>query len=159
VGNASHELTLPAFFGGPVSPYINGVPGGPMRPGIFATATSGRLSSGGSYWGIMELSGNLREQVVSLADAQGRAYRGSHGEGTTTPPADWPAARFRTRDPKDPGKQDGQGSGVRGGFYGDFPEALRVSDRSRSRFSPRQSDFSPQCRPDQNGWRCGRTAP
>jgi len=159
VGNASHELTLPAFFGGPVSPYINGVPGGPMRPGIFATATSGRFSSGGSYWGIMELSGNLREQVVSLADAQGRAYRGSHGDGTTTPPADWPAAGFRKRDPKDPGKQDGQGSGVRGGFYGDFPEALRVSDRSRSRFSPRQSDFSPQCRPDQNGWRCGRTAP
>lgn len=158
-GNAVHDLTLPAFFGGPVSPYINGVPGGPMRPGIFAGPATGRVAAGSSYWGIMELSGNVREQVVTLADAAGRAFRGSHGDGTTTPPADWPVARFSMRAPKDAGKTDGQGSGARGGSYADMPDALRVSDRSRSLFTPRQSDFSPQCRPDWNGWRGGRTAP
>ena len=158
-GNANHDLTLPAFFGGPVSPYINGVPGGPMRPGIFATATTGRIPAGGSYWGIMELSGNVREQVVTVADAAGRSFGGSHGDGTATPPADWPPARFSKRNPKDAGKADGRGSGVRGGSYADMPDALRVSDRSRSLFAPRQSDFSPQCRPDWNGWRGARAAP
>lgn len=159
VGNANHDLTLPAFFGGPVSPYINGVPGGPMRPGIFAGAATGRVAAGGSYWGIMELSGNVREQVVSLADATGRSFRGSHGDGTTTPPADWPVARFSKRGPKDAGKLDGRGSGVRGGSYADMPAMLRVSDRSRSLFVPRPSDFSLQCRPDRNGWRGARSAP
>lgn len=158
-GNANHDLTLPAFFGGPVSPYINGVPGAPMRPGIFATATTGRVAAGASYWGIMELSGNVREQVVTLADARGRSFRGSHGDGTTTLPDDWPPARFSKRGPKDAGKTDGHGSGVRGGSYADMPDALRVSDRSRSLFVPRQSDFSPQCRPDWNGWRGARAAP
>ena len=31
----------------------------PLRPGIFATSDSGRAHGGASYWGILDLSGNL----------------------------------------------------------------------------------------------------
>ncbi len=46
--------------------------GGPVRNGIFATSTSNRISSGGSFYGIMELSGNLIERVVTSANILGR---------------------------------------------------------------------------------------
>ena len=56
---------------------------GPLRVGIFAAngANNGRITSGASYWGIMELSGNLKELCINLDDAVGRAFRGIHGDG------------------------------------------------------------------------------
>jgi formylglycine-generating enzyme required for sulfatase activity len=53
---------------------------GPLRNGIFATATSDRITSGGSFYGVMELSGNLVERVVSTR--VGVPYKGDHGTGT-----------------------------------------------------------------------------
>ncbi len=38
---------------------------GPARAGIFATDSSSRSTSGAGYYGVMELSGNLWEQVVN----------------------------------------------------------------------------------------------
>lgn len=32
---------------------------GPVRVGIYATANSGRDTAGATYWGVMEMSGNL----------------------------------------------------------------------------------------------------
>lgn len=47
---------------------------GPLRAGIFATAGGTRVTAGASYYGVMELSGNVREIVVALAsDAHGAA--------------------------------------------------------------------------------------
>lgn len=57
---------------------------GPLRCGIFATATSGRASSGAGYYGVMELSGNVWERVVSLGNASGAAFNGTLGDGTIT---------------------------------------------------------------------------
>ncbi len=70
VGNANYLITFPN------SPY-----NGPMRNGIFATATSNRINSGGSFYGIMELSGNLWERVVTTANTAGKAFNGAHGYG------------------------------------------------------------------------------
>jgi formylglycine-generating enzyme required for sulfatase activity len=56
---------------------------GPYRSGAFATATSGRASSGAGFYGNMELSGNVWEICVAV-DATGIAYTGSHGDGTLT---------------------------------------------------------------------------
>jgi formylglycine-generating enzyme required for sulfatase activity len=39
---------------------------GPLRTGFAATATTIRTTSGASYWGIMDLSGNLQEQTISI---------------------------------------------------------------------------------------------
>lgn len=58
---------------------------GPVRCGIFATGTSGRASSGASYYGAMEMSGNVWERVVTLANTSGSAFTGTLGDGTLTP--------------------------------------------------------------------------
>ena len=54
---------------------------GPLRGGIYATATSTRVQSGATYFGIMEMSGNLSERSITLRNAAGRSYRGHHGDG------------------------------------------------------------------------------
>jgi formylglycine-generating enzyme required for sulfatase activity len=57
-----------------------GVPG-PLRVGSFATATSSRVTAGASYYGIMEICGNVWEIVASVGHASGRSYTGVHGNG------------------------------------------------------------------------------
>ena len=52
-----------------------------MRAGVFATPDSDRVAAGASYWEILELSGNVREQVVSVGHVRGRAFAGTHGTG------------------------------------------------------------------------------
>lgn len=52
----------------------------PIRCGALATSTSTRQSSGGSFYGIMEMSGNIYEIVVS-ADVPGRTFTSKHGDG------------------------------------------------------------------------------
>ena len=55
---------------------------GPLRCGIFANEGSKQSKSGSSFWGVMELSGNLSEMYYSINTA-GRTFRGgaSHGNG------------------------------------------------------------------------------
>lgn len=55
------------------------------RVGIFARPGADRISSGSSYWGITDLSGHLCERSVSISDADGRKYLGSHGQGALDP--------------------------------------------------------------------------
>ncbi len=52
------------------------------RVGIFATETSNRVQSGASYYGVMELSGNVGEFVVSSANSWERQVTGIHGDGS-----------------------------------------------------------------------------
>jgi hypothetical protein len=56
---------------------------GPYRTGIFATASSNRLTSGGSYFGVMDMTGNLDEFVITLGCLAGRSCRYiPNGNGT-----------------------------------------------------------------------------
>ncbi len=92
--------------------------GGPRRVGLFATPQSDRARSGASYWGILDLSGNVVETVVTLGLPAGRRFRGTHGEGGDAP---WAGVGFAQR-----------GGGVpygshAGGWGGDA--AFRVSNR------------------------------
>jgi len=57
---------------------------GPLRVGSFSFDSSFRWNSGAGYWGIMELSGNLWEQVVTVSNSTGRAFTGLHGDGQLT---------------------------------------------------------------------------
>ena len=59
---------------------------GPASVGIFENAPeaeglSERERTGASYYGIMELSGNVWENLVTVGRAQGRAYVPKHGTG------------------------------------------------------------------------------
>ncbi len=116
--DSGKETALPANAN---ANYNNGAVKGPVRCGIFATATSGRVASGASYWGIMEMSGNLTERAVTIGNATGRAYTGLEGDGILSPTghaneASWPTA-------------DAVGTGFLGGNWYDGVTLLRTSDR------------------------------
>ena len=49
--------------------------GGPVRNGIFATGSSNRITSGASYYGVMEMTGNLAEYCIHLGSIAGRSCR------------------------------------------------------------------------------------
>ncbi|MBP7636551.1 MAG: SUMF1/EgtB/PvdO family nonheme iron enzyme [Kiritimatiellae bacterium] len=114
---------------------------GPVRAGAFARATTGRRDAGASYWGIMELSGNLWERVITVGRSEGRAFTGVHGTGSWDFPATgWPIVTNLAY-------------GVRGGAWNTGLDTMnRVSDRS----------FASVQNPNRSasyGWRAVRTAP
>ncbi len=111
------------------------------RAGIFATATSSRRQSGASYWGIMQLSCSLNEQVVSPRDATGLGFQGTHGSGTTANPADWPPVGY------------GSTAGIarRGAEW--------FSENPRARVADRASIIHGGARSMHFGWRAVRSAP
>lgn len=55
---------------------------GPFRVGIFATDSSNRISSGATYYGIMDFSKNVSKLVIGAGSAMGRglSYK-KHGDG------------------------------------------------------------------------------
>jgi formylglycine-generating enzyme required for sulfatase activity len=55
---------------------------GPVRVGIYATASSNsRGSSGNSYYGVVNFGDNLGEFVVTIGNVAGRSFNGSIGDG------------------------------------------------------------------------------
>jgi hypothetical protein len=48
-----------------------------------------------SYWGVRGTQAlRIFERTISIGDAVGRAFAGSHGRGAPEPPSDWPATHF-----------------------------------------------------------------
>ncbi len=123
---------------------------GPLRVGIFATSSSNRQRSGASAYGVLDLSGNLSERVVSVGQSQGRQFLGSHGDGNLSSSgyatnSDWPGYSGGIVSGAD-------GAGTRGGSWSDSNLRLRISDRAEASqgLSNRHSRF---------GFRAARTAP
>lgn len=105
--------------------------GTPFRTGIYATATSNRQQSGGSYYGIMEMSGNVIELTISVGSPGGRAFTRTHGDGYLTATGDYNVATW-------PGNEIFAFM-LRGGGSNDSPAILTISDRSgNSTYSNRQ---------------------
>ena len=116
-GNASYMTTTSS---------ING----PLRVGIFAAHAdnSGRITAGASYYGIMELSGNLWERAVTVGNATGRDFTGLHGNGALS-------TNGHANETAWPGLTSGEvtgatGSGFRGGVWYNVAAFMRVSDRN-----------------------------
>ncbi|HTL47114.1 MAG TPA: SUMF1/EgtB/PvdO family nonheme iron enzyme [Verrucomicrobiae bacterium] len=126
---------------------------GPLRVGILATSsTTTREEAGAGYYGNLGLSGNLAELTVTLGATAGRAFSGTHGDGTLDSDGDatnddWPGFVSGS------GVTTGNGSGERGGSWLDTQtERITVSDRYNAAdgLSTREND---------RGGRLGRTAP
>ena len=97
---------------------------GPIRAGIFATGSSGRASSGATYYGVMEMSGNVWERTVTTGNAAGASYTGVLGDGALAISGDADA-------PSWPNAVTGLGSGGRGnGYYNNNANPSRTSDRT-----------------------------
>ncbi len=101
----------------------SGIIRGPVRVGIFAgnSLNSGRITSGATYYGIMEMGGNLEDRVITVGNTIGRSYIGTHGNGLLTSIGDadvysWPDTTAA-------------GAGCRGGCYQTSPNALQISSR------------------------------
>jgi len=106
--------------------------------------------TGPSYWGIVEFSigawhaakqGQI-ERAVTVGNATGRRFAGTHGNGTLTLPADWP-------------QEDAVGAGFRCGpgvpRGADEHQRYRLSDRLQAAdVNPERNHFR---------WRGVRTAP
>ena len=96
--------------------------GYPVRVGIFAGNSTTRAQAGASYYGIMDLSGDVLERCVTLQGTTGRSFTGSHGDGALnssgdeTGNTDWPGT-------------DAVGAGFRGGPWDSANTFMQVSDR------------------------------
>lgn len=56
---------------------------GPVRAGLFADNSNSRTTSGASYYGVMDLTGNMFEQMINLTQTAGRQFDGRfHGNGS-----------------------------------------------------------------------------
>jgi len=116
---------------------------GPMRQGTFSTLTSTRQSSGASFYGIMEMGGNLWERCVSTGQSTGRSFVPNHGDGSITSQAapnvsGWPSTTS-------------SGTGYRGGAWGFSSQRNRISDRNPSSDNSANRNYY-------FGFRCVRTA-
>jgi len=116
----------------------------PLRVGVFATPTSDRVSSGASYWGILDLTGNLVERAVWVGHRRGRVFTGNHGEGDESP---WPDILLGHRGGGCPYSSH---AGGWGGFDGFRASNRRVAGQFALYGASRH--FS-------EGFRCVRTAP
>jgi len=107
-----------------IASYGYTAPQGPLRAGFAANISSDRLKSGASYYGVMEMSGNLWEMCIVLTKP-GLGFTAQNGDGTLPPNgyvniSSWPA-------------MDCNGAGFKGGAWnsgisGEFRD-LAVSDR------------------------------
>lgn len=134
VGNANYTTTRPALTAHQ----------GPMRVGVFAAngSNAGRVTAGASFWGIMELSGNVFERPVTVGNLAGRSFTGLHGDGAVDgfgrANVDfWPGINGNTSTTTANQEWDGftgvtqaAGIGLRGGGWASNTSVTRVSDRS-----------------------------
>ncbi|MFA9372288.1 MAG: SUMF1/EgtB/PvdO family nonheme iron enzyme, partial [Labilibaculum antarcticum] len=115
---------------------------GPMRVGAFANAGSTRLTSGASFWGIMDLSGNLHERCVAMGAY--KLFVGGHGNGIILgTPYGCDISNWYS---------DGKYNSMRGGCYFSSSDLLLISDRTYTyyEYNSRGVNF---------GFRAVRTAP
>ncbi len=116
--------------------------GYPVRVGIFATSTATRQSAGASFYGVMDLAGNLWERTITVGKSEGRAFDGQHGDGELTDTGSYDVTNWPNYN----------GLCFRGGSWCSGLSTLRTSDRA----------FAADSRSIRNyGWggRCARTAP
>jgi len=125
-GLSGARVTNPATNQGNAA--YNGTVENLLRCGIFAASAvnADREETGGSYYGVMEMGGNLLERTISVGSPGTRAFDGSHGDGNLLPNgaanvAGWP-------DPS-------LGFSFRGGSFQSSSTFLRTGDRSFGNFS------------------------
>ncbi|MFN0188462.1 MAG: SUMF1/EgtB/PvdO family nonheme iron enzyme [Bacteroidia bacterium] len=118
----------------------------PIRCGAFANDTTTREEAGSTYYGVMEMAGNLFEYVVSAGNPTGRAFLGTHGNGAISPDGyanitDWPGYNSSVLL-----NSGNVGFGVRGSSFGFSVTNLKTSDRTFGQYIISSQDLSLGCR-------------
>lgn len=86
---------------------------GPVRCGLFARNSSTQLSAGATYWGVMEMAGNVRELVVAVSHTSLNRTANGSGAFNVTAWTNTPTL-----------------FGLRGGSFAGATSLLRTSDRT-----------------------------
>ncbi len=107
----------------------SGVPSfGPVRCGSFGTSSTNQEQSGGSFYGVMELSGNLGEMCYSVTGGSSLNTTSSknehHGDGVLAADGNYNVLTSWNR------SNDATALSIRGGSFASPDSLLRVSDRS-----------------------------
>ncbi len=121
VASPTAQATATETWGSGNAAYIGST--GAIRCGALATATSNRTSSGATFYGAMEMSGNVAEFAVYAGNAQGRSFTGLHGDGVLTATADANTANW-------PSTTNNSSIITRGGGLSNTTFQLQVCDRS-----------------------------
>jgi hypothetical protein len=98
----------------------------PTRTGVFAKANTNRVQAGATYYGILDMAGNVWEQCVGGSGYDYSGFTNANGDGLLTSKGyanvtGWP-----------PSGGVGSGTIIRGGWYeiGSNTFRLQTSDRS-----------------------------
>lgn len=126
-GLATEKNTISPAAGFGMANYNSDFIFGPMRCGFAAGPATNRLQAGSSYYGIMEMSGNVSELCINIYDGSGRAFTPTNGDGyltgSPTPgyadASTWPSL-----------VTGAAGTTFRGGGSSETYGYLRVSDRT-----------------------------
>jgi formylglycine-generating enzyme required for sulfatase activity len=97
---------------------------GPIRVGSFGSGgVTSRVTTGASYYGVFDLSGNVWERPVTVGNSSGRSFQGkTHGDGNldtngNANQSNWPSTTAT-------------GVGFRGGSWTSFAVRSTLSDRN-----------------------------
>ncbi len=131
-GTPNEQSSNPITAGGGIANYNNNNILGPIRCGFAAKAATSRLTAGSSYYGVMDMSGNLWEATISNRGAAAVAFTGLVGDGTITVSptpgyanvTSWPGLQASVVS-----TTSATGRGSRGGSWNEAPAFLRISDR------------------------------
>lgn len=91
-GTANATITNMSTTAGNIGIYNSVNPRGPLRCGIFASSSinNTREETGATYYGIMEMSGNLEELCITVGGPEGRDFEGIEGNGKLDANGDHP---------------------------------------------------------------------
>ncbi|NLR89870.1 SUMF1/EgtB/PvdO family nonheme iron enzyme [Flammeovirga agarivorans] len=119
------DATFDATKGNALCSYTYGNLEGPIRVGAFAAQTNNtsKATAGASYFGILELAGNIKERVIDAITA-GETFDGTHGDGTIG------SGGLYMDLPSWPGSTGDPGIGNRGGSFIQKDTKLLTTDRS-----------------------------
>lgn len=130
-GSANEQSSNAITAGGGIANYNNNTVLGPVRCGFAAKAATSRLTAGSSYYGVMEMSGNVGEAIVSTRSATAVAYTGNVGDGTiSVSPIPGYADQISWPSPQaSEATNSAIGRGYRGGSWNKTSVYLQVSNR------------------------------
>jgi len=126
---------------------------GPMRVGLVVKSSGATRQNGGlSYYGVVDLSSNLSEQMYNITTSTGRQFTQIHGNGSLTANgihnvSGWPSSGFGLK-----GRFDVVNSNGTDGYNSNLHTFHQVSNRSNI-----ENSSASTSRYSYVGYRCART--
>lgn len=122
--------TIPAGTG--IASYANNTILGPLRCGFAAKPGTNRFQAGATYYGVMEMSGNVTESVVNTCYAISTSFQAILGDGeiSNAPSPGYANVSTWPSPTSSSSNHPGSGRGLKGGAFHNSGSQLQISDRT-----------------------------